>query len=154
MNNILTYRAWRPWADVTIFSRRFAAICVRHLQEWSFRHSSTARENESDSNAIDAVFFLLPPRRWVTAAGGLSSLQQLPCCSGGRGQDSKSVDVVLKVCLLLPSRWATAVVLSSVAGAVFSERALYRGQSVQSNNLWNHWHMGKRNKYISDHIKI
>ena len=46
LNNILTYRAWRPWADVTIFSRRFAAICVRHLQEWSFRHSSAVGGKE------------------------------------------------------------------------------------------------------------
>ena len=44
MNNILTYRAWRPWADVTIFSRRFATICVQHLQEWSFRHFSGRRK--------------------------------------------------------------------------------------------------------------
>ena len=110
-----------------MFSRRFAAICVRHHQEWSFRHSSTVRGKESDSNAVDAVFFLLPPHRWVIAAGGLSSLRQLLCCSWGRGPDSKSVDVVLEVRLLLPSRWATAVVFSGVAGAVFSERALYRG---------------------------
>ena len=62
-----------------------------------------------------AVFFLLPPRRWVTAAGTLSLLRQLPCCSWGRGPDSKSVDVVLEICLLLLSRWATAVEVSGVA---------------------------------------
>ena len=46
--------------DRGLMLRCFPAICVRHLQEWSFRHSSAVGGKESDSNA---VFFLLPAAR-------------------------------------------------------------------------------------------
>ena len=52
MNNFANW-AWWPWFYVDKRSRRFATICGRHLQEWSFRHSSTlrwGRRKESDSN--------------------------------------------------------------------------------------------------------
>ena len=49
----------------------------RHLQEWSFRHSSTVEGKESDSNAVDAVFFLLPPRRWGSLLVAATSVLQL-----------------------------------------------------------------------------
>ena len=111
--------------------RRIAAICVRHPQEWSFRHSlTTVGGRKLDSNAVDGVVLLLPPRRWVVSVSsdaGARSLWWQRLCSGrgvGREPDSKSADVVLEVRLLPPSGWATAVEVSGVDGALFFKQAL------------------------------
>ena len=82
MNNIMTYRVWRPWADVRMFSRRYAAICVRHLQEWSFRHSST-------------VGVVVAPERLSTERGSLrevSSSNTGEINSGGPAAGRKKTD--------------------------------------------------------------
>ena len=134
MNDFI-YRAWRPWSNVEGGSpRHFAAICVWHLQELSFRHSSTTVVGkESDSNAIEGVVLLLPPRHWVvsvSAAGAHCLWWQHLCYGREREPDFKSADVILEVRLLPPSRWATTVEVSGVVGALFSKQALVRGRSV------------------------
>ena len=42
VNNFVLW-AWCLWSNFDKSSRRFASICMQHLQEWSFRHSSTLR---------------------------------------------------------------------------------------------------------------
>ena len=81
------------------------------------------RRREPDS-VIDAVVpevLLLPPRRWVTAAGVAGALClacRLPHCSRGMELDSKLADAVLEV--LPPSLcWVTAVPAAGVAGALY-----------------------------------
>ena len=65
---------------------------------------------------------LLPPFRWVTAvhAGALCLVYQLSHCSRKKELDFKLADDVLKVHLLPLSHWATTVVASDIAGALFS----------------------------------
>ena len=62
MNNFV-YRVWRLWSNVErCCHRRFAAICVRHPQEWSFRHASTTvgeRSQTPTPSTVSSFFYLL-----------------------------------------------------------------------------------------------
>ena len=91
-----------------------------------FGREKGGRSRDPDSNVADAVVrevLLSPLRRRVTAvfgAGALYLAWRLPRCCRARKLDSKLAYVVLEVRVLPPSRWATAVVSSGVAGALFS----------------------------------
>ena len=77
-----------------------------------------SRKDGGGRKELDSVIpeVLLTSRCWITAvptagAGALCLAWWLPCCGRGRELDSKLADVILKICLLTPSRWATTVLL-------------------------------------------
>jgi hypothetical protein len=86
--NNFVYQVWRPWSNRERRSpRHYAATCVRHLQEWSFRHSSIkVGGKESDSNSVDGIGIRLlsPYHGWRVPEGPLLKMPHTDGCETSR----------------------------------------------------------------------